>query len=179
MTSILSRLPHCVIAALLLLALPAAQAQPTGNIDVLAARLQELEDREAIRTLLEHYIELNESRNWRAYSQLFADNGELVMSTQTLVGPEAIFSLLDANFGGDKVGPGHFLYHASHLLTNVRIAVNGDSASALSNWSLLVPDDAGHAVVYQAGKYQDSLVRVNGVWKFQQRRIITDIPVPQ
>ena len=48
--------------------------RPAGAI---VQRLQLLEDREAIRSLLERYIDFNETRDYRGYSQLFASTGEL------------------------------------------------------------------------------------------------------
>ena len=155
-----------------------AQAADASTPSI-SARLRTLEDREAIRALLHRYIELNESRDWRSYSQLFADDGELVMSTQTLTGPEAIYTLLEGSFSKDSIGPDHFLYHASHLLTNIEISVTGDTATATSRWSLLIPGaDGGNPQVMQAGKYRDSLVRVGNEWKFKQRAIVTDLPAP-
>jgi hypothetical protein len=172
--------PLIILAASLMLLPVAANPQSTSSDNLsIGARLRLLEDREAIRELLHHYIELNESRDWLAYSKLFAPDGELVMSSRTLQGPNAIYSLLEENFGKDKIGPDSFLYHASHLLTNIEISINGDTATATSRWSLLIPGaGGGNPQVMQAGKYHDALVRVGDAWKFKQRIIETNLPVP-
>jgi hypothetical protein len=166
-------------AAYLLLALPAGYAQTADErIAAMSERLQALEDKEAIRTLLEHYIELNESRDWRAYSRLFASNGELVMRRGTESGPDNILQMMEKNFGGDAIGPDSPLYRSTHLLSNIQINVNGDTATAVSRWTLLVPDGEDVPRASQAGKYRDTLVKENGEWKFKQRVVARDIPAP-
>jgi len=167
-----------VTAVALALTSVTAFAQEGGNQTLsITERLRILEDKEAIRDLLERYIDFNEGRDWRGYSRLFADNGELVMSTQTLTGPDAIYTLLEGNFGAGKIGPDSPLYGASHLLSNVRISVDGDTATAVSRWTLLIPG-GGTPRVFQHGKYRDSLVRVDGEWKFRRRAIVTEMPAP-
>ena len=132
--------------------------------------------RSTIRGMLEHYIELNEAKDWLGYSKLFAKDGELVMRTGTLKGPEAIHTEMEKNFGKDKIAPGSFLLRASHLLSNVQVSVNGDTATAVSRLTLLVPGEKDVPTVSQAGKYRDQLVRENGEWKFKQRVIVADMP---
>ncbi len=142
-------------------------------------RLQLLEDKEAIRQVLETYIDFNEARDYRAYSQLFASNGELKLRRGTAIGPEAIHKLLEDNFGG-PLPVDSMLRNASHVLSNVIITVDGDTATARSRWALLSPSpDDGAPRVAQSGFYTDQLLRENGEWKFLQRVITTGIPVPQ
>src|SRR5688500_14327774 len=109
-------------AAYLFLVSPVGYAQTADErMEALSERLQALEDKEAIRTLLEHYIELNESRDWPAYSRLFASNGELVMRRGTETGPDNILRMMEENFGGNTIGPDSPLYRSTHLLTNIQI----------------------------------------------------------
>lgn len=58
-------------------ALAKAEPRTDGKFAALETRLQKLEDTEAIRLLLERYIQLNESRDYAAYSELFAKAGEV------------------------------------------------------------------------------------------------------
>jgi uncharacterized protein (TIGR02246 family) len=140
----------------------------------LQARVQHLEDVESIRGLLERYIELNESRDYPAYSQLFARDGELVLSTTRLKGPAAIRDFLEANFGGAKASAGPSKGSA-HLVTNVRISVDGDKATSVCRWTLVSPgSEGGRPVVTSKGRYEDKLVREDGRWKFKERSIVTD-----
>jgi 3-phenylpropionate/cinnamic acid dioxygenase small subunit len=141
--------------------------------------LQVLEDKEAIRQMLERYIEFNEARDYRAYSQLFASNGELKLRRGSAVGPENIFQLLQTSFGG-PLPANSMLRNASHVLSNIVIEVNGDTATARSRWALLSPSkEDGSPRVAQSGFYTDKLVREKGEWKFLQRIVIPGIPVPE
>jgi hypothetical protein len=149
---------------------------PDSGVQALVERLQVLEDQDTIRDMLQHYIELNESKDWRAYSLLFASDGELVMRSGTLQGPDAIHTEMEKNYGKDKISPDSILNRSSHLLTNIRVSVIGDTAKATSRWTLLVPGEKDAPRVAQAGKYSDQLVRVSGEWKFKQRVITPDMP---
>jgi hypothetical protein len=55
-----------------------------------------------------------------------------------------------------------------HLLTNPIIDVTGDRATATSKWSFVRLVD-GKPVIQLSGRYEDTLVREKGVWKFQRR----------
>ncbi|MEO8314643.1 MAG: nuclear transport factor 2 family protein [Pseudomonadota bacterium] len=137
------------------------------------ARLRHIEDVESIRVLLDHYIELNESRDYPAYSQLFAKDGELVLRSGRATGPAGILKMMQETYG--KPGAPTPAKGSSHILSNIKITVEGDAATASSRWTLLVPED-DHARLGGTGRYADKLVRENGVWKFQQRVIQRDIP---
>jgi hypothetical protein len=142
-------------------------------------RLQMLEDREAIRHLLERYIEFNESRDYRAYSRLFASNGELKLRRGGATGPENIYQFMQTNFGA-PLSATSMLRNAAHVLSNVIIEVDGDAATARSRWALLSPSkEDGTPRVAQSGFYTDKLVREKGEWKFLQRVVTPGIPVPE
>jgi hypothetical protein len=141
-------------------------------------RLQILEDRDAIRHLLERYIEFNEARDYRAYSRLFASNGELKLRRGGATGPENIFEFMQTNFGA-PLSTNSMLRNAAHVLSNVIIEVDGDAATARSRWALLSPSkEDGAPRVAQSGFYSDKLVREKGEWKFLLRVVTPGIPVP-
>jgi hypothetical protein len=151
---------------------PAAEEAPGATLE---GRLQRLEDAEAIRLLLDRYIELNESRDYAAYSQLFARDGELVTRRGRTTGPQAIHEFLETNFGAQARTANDPLQGSSHILSNIRIEVDGDTATATSRWTLLT-QGGERPQVGQSGRYVDQLVREGGVWKFQQRTIQREIP---
>jgi hypothetical protein len=64
-----------------------------------------------------------------------------------------------------------------HLLSNFVITVNGDTATAWSRWTFVVPGEKG-AVISQAGRYDDMLVREDGHWRFKRRTASNDTPGP-
>jgi uncharacterized protein (TIGR02246 family) len=140
----------------------------------LQARLQKLEDIEAIRVLLDHYVGFNEARDYVGYADLFARDGELVLSTTRLKGPAAIRDHLQKNFGGPANASKGPQKGSSHVLTNIRIEVGGDTATSVCRWMLVTPAAGGRQEIASKGLYQDRLVREDGRWKFKERAIVTD-----
>lgn len=161
-----------IMLASVVIPLAAKEASKGASVE---ARLQRLEDVEAIRLLLERYIELNESRDYVEYSRLFAKDGELVLRRGRATGPDAILKLMQDSFGAANASPTNPLNGSSHVLSNMKIDVTGDTATATSRWTLLLRTEEGPKPA-QAGRYGDKLVRENGEWKFQQRIIYRDIP---
>ncbi len=62
-----------------------------------------------------------------------------------------------------------------HLLVNPVITVDGDTAHAVSGWTMVQRSgDQGGPVVALAGRYQDTLQRgEDGQWRFSSRRVQT------
>jgi ketosteroid isomerase-like protein len=163
------------IAALLLVAgLVAVQAPRTAPTDAsIAARLQRLEDVEEIRTLLLDYGRFLDSRDLPAYSRLFAKDGEWVGGFGSAKGPAEILAFMQKNLG---TGPNR--NNSFHILSNFEIDVKGDTATAWSRWTFIVPAPDGKPSLSQAGRYDDTLIREEGRWKFKRRVASNDIPVP-
>jgi hypothetical protein len=171
------------LACLLLIAMSVSPlvsaAVPDEQFRSVVRRLQVLEDREAIRHLLERYIEFNETRDYRGYSRLFASNGEIRLRRGSATGPENIYQFMQSNFGA-PLAANSMLRNAAHVLSNVIIEVDGDTATARSRWALLSPSkEDGSPRVAQSGFYNDKLVREKGEWKFLQRIVTPGIPVPE
>jgi hypothetical protein len=56
------------------------------------------------------------------------------------------------------------------------IEVTGDTATAWSRWAFVVPAADGRPSIAQGGRYEDTLVREDGRWKFKRREAMNDIP---
>ena len=144
----------------------------------LEARLQLLEDKDAIRDLLTDYGKLLDSGDWVGYSKLFARQGTWTGSFGTATGPDEILAMLRKSMGAtpphdpDKV-------RSLHLLTNYLIHVDGDRATATSRWTNFARTDDNKLVPRLAGHYEDVLVREDGHWKFLSRQAPRDIPNPE
>jgi len=164
------------IAALLFMAsLLAAQAPRAAQNDTsIATRLQRLEDIEEIRTLLLDYGRFLDARDLPAYSRLFAKDGEWVGGFGSAQGPAGILAFMEKNLG---TGPNR--NNSFHILSNFEIDVKGDAATAWSRWTFVVPGADGKPVISQSGRYDDTLIRENGRWKFKRRVASNDIPVPR
>lgn len=61
-----------------------------------------------------------------------------------------------------------------HLVTNIEIECRGDQASAESYFLLTRTGDMEHTKLHAAGRYSDKFERVDGAWKFKERRAIVD-----
>jgi uncharacterized protein (TIGR02246 family) len=149
---------------------PAAQA-PTTTADALAARLQRFEDKEQIEQLLLDYGRHLDARDFAAYSQLFARDGEWVGGFGAVTGPANIKAFMEKNMPGANTARNY------HLLSNFVIAVNGTTATAWSRWAFVVPGERG-AAISQAGRYDDTLVKEDGRWKFKKRVASNDTAAP-
>ena len=57
-----------------------------------------------------------------------------------------------------------------HLTTNIVIELNGETATAQSNWLLFQNTPAGPAIG-SGGAYRDRLAKLDGRWYFQHRTI--------
>src|SRR5690606_40696278 len=78
-------------AAAGLAALGALAQAPHPDLESLAARIQVLEDREAIRALILAYGEAHDRRDYRTLANLFAANGEWIGGLGSARGPDANF----------------------------------------------------------------------------------------
>lgn len=163
-------------AAILALGALGALAAPlrAADLESLAARVQVLEDREAIRALILAYGQAHDHRDYRTFANLFASNGEWVGGLGSAKGPKAIFELMDKKIGHDPKPNGSGTYH---VLANDQIVINGDRASATTKWLYITPgNDRAPRLVF-LGHYDDQFVRENGEWKFLRRTAPVDIPV--
>lgn len=146
----------------------------TQNQASIAARLQRLEDMEEIRTLLLDYGRHLDSRDLAAYSKLFAKDGEWVGGFGSAKGPAGILAFMEKNLG---TGPNRG--NSFHILSNFVIEVKGDTATAWSRWTFVVPGADGKPAISQAGRYDDTFVREDGRWKFKRRAASNDTPAPR
>jgi hypothetical protein len=78
----------------------------------------------------------------------------------------------------EKNIPGPNRGNTFHILSNFEIEVNGDTATAWSRWTFVTPGPDKKPAPSQAGRYDDTLVRENGHWRFKRRTASNDIPVP-
>ena len=135
------------------------------SLSQLAARIQRLEDVEAIRNLFTEYGRLADAKDWVGYSELFAEGGTFSSphSVGTVVGSREIRERLGSAYGVDPED-------AFHLFDNIEIEVDGDRATAKSMWTYLRPGQNGEPPeLLMFGQYQDVLIRTDAGWKFEIR----------
>lgn len=142
--------------------------------DALEGRLQQLEDREAIRQLLFDYGRFLDRRDFGSFSQLFAEkDGEWDGGMGKAKGPQEIRKLMESTIGksSGKASAPDF-----HLFTNETIRVYGNLAEATTKWIFVIQGEGGRPQPLYLGHYEDSLIREGGRWKFLRRVVHADIP---
>jgi hypothetical protein len=137
------------------------------------ARLQRFADKEEIEAVLLEYGRSLDARDFASYSALFASDGEWVGGFGSVKGPANIKAFMEKN-----MGTGGNTTKNYHLLSNFVIKVTGDTATAWSRWAFVQPQPTGGATIAQAGRYDDTFVRENGVWKFKKRTASNDTGRP-
>ena len=161
------------ILCFVFLALSACNLMAAGGTGTIEARLQRLEDREAIRNLLMEYGRTLDARDFKAFSELFARSvGEWNGGMGVARGPEAIRKLMEESITG-KPGANF------HIFNNEMIDVDGDRATAVTKWTFIVKGKDGRPQSVYLGHYNDTLIREDGRWKFLQRKVTSDIPGEQ
>jgi len=145
--------------------------------DSLAARIQRIEDRQAIEQLMVgDYPRALDSSNWKVYASFFASDGELITGGNTIKGPaaiEAYFNRPRAPRPGAPANPEPRV--GKHVVTNLVIQITGDRATAQGYWQTVMSRASGTTIA-GAGHYEDVLKKENGTWKFLKRAIINDTP---
>lgn len=131
--------------------------------------LQRLEVREACERLALDYSFFADAKRMEEWSELFAEDGELVLFGQTYRGPAAIRAA-----AGAGRGPAAFSVHA---ITNHRIDVLSEDAAEASVYIIAYGGerkDGGppaHAKIapMMVGTYHDAYRRTPAGWRFARR----------
>jgi ketosteroid isomerase-like protein len=140
---------------------PAAQA-PDPN-------LTRLLDRQAIEQLLAgDYPHALDTRNFDAYAALFTEDGELTLQGNTAKGRAAIKEFVSALPAEPRV---------IHPITNLSYTIDGESATGGAYWQDVGLVNGAPGVLI-AGRYEDTLRKVNGDWRIAKRSIVIEFAPP-
>jgi uncharacterized protein (TIGR02246 family) len=163
---------HALIAASALFLASAGVVHTATRDNSVEARLQRLEDKEAIRSLLIDYGRALDARDFKAYGALFAKDGTWKGGMGSATSPQNIAKMVADGFS--RMSPS--LYEGSnHVMTSMDIELDGDTGKAWSRWLWVVVGSDGKPRVERGGRYEDTLVRENGEWKFRSRQAFTEI----
>jgi uncharacterized protein (TIGR02246 family) len=145
----------------------AQTAQPASN--ALAARLQTLEDRDAIRALLVAYASTLDNRDFAGFEQLWARDSEFLGGGgNTAKGPAAIRDLLRGLLTKNgSPTPGRDF----HLVMNQTVDVTGDTATGFSRGTWVSTNAENRLQVTIIANYYDQFVKEDGRWKFKRHQI--------
>jgi uncharacterized protein (TIGR02246 family) len=158
------------------------EAQRSGSeatVEVLAAKVKRFEDMQQIADLLNEYGRALDTRDFKAYAALFAKDGSWSGGLGTVSGgPQAIYEFMTSRIGGGGRGgrPSIGFGSTYHIMSNFKIDVTGDAATATSRWTFV--SAARGPGIQVAGRYEDRLVREDGAWKFKSRQAFNDVTAP-
>ena len=151
--------------------------QAAMTIETLTAKVKNLEDVQEISNVLIDYGRALDSRDFKAYSALFTKDGSWSGGSGSVSGgPQAIYDFMSSRFGGGPQGNTVGFGPTYHIMSSFKIDVNGDTATASSRWAFVTA--ARGPGIQVAGRYEDTLIRVDGTWKIKSRKALNDLPAP-
>ena len=125
----------------------------------------EEEERSAIRELLATYCFHLDNYRFAEMAALFTEDGTWDTAFGKGTGRAGIVAQ------AESIGtPGAVRPKRVHLTTNIVISLDGDSATVVSNWSV-IQNSANGPKIGSAGAYQDQVVKQDGKWLFRYRKI--------
>jgi hypothetical protein len=173
---------YAIVAAISsLITIAVTRGAPVAAESSTDARLQRLEDESAIRHLMIEYGHDLDTRDYVAYSKLFARDGVWAGGIGTGRGPAGVLALLQRTVGRNGNTPfDPNTVRSYHLDTNIMIDfVDRDHAKVFSRWTVMAKSSDNKLVPSLAGRYDDIVVREDGRWKFQNRVAPHEIPNPE
>ena len=135
--------------------------------------MSDLEDRLAIFDLIARYSHTIDGRDYDAWVNCFVPEGTLVSAMGTSSGHSAL-----RKFAADYEKARAKMPNARHFMTNIAVSIEGDTAKSRSYVQITTSEPKGVRVLF-TGQYDDKLERVDGEWKFRERRGIPDTSVAE
>jgi 3-phenylpropionate/cinnamic acid dioxygenase small subunit len=120
------------------------------------------DDEDGVRRTLAQYSQWCDDGTFDRWSTLFTEDARLVVGVQGYDGRRAIRQYMER-----VLPPGA---RGKHITANTLVAVEGETATAQTDYLFVRPTVAGLALV-ATGRYHDQLVRDGDRWRFQAREI--------
>jgi len=144
----------------------------------LEARVRQLEDEATIRRLLDDYMGLLRSRDWDNYIKLFSKQGQIDIVEGVLTGRDAIRTRMDnasKRMAAAAAAQNRPPRQSAEILSDVRVQVSGDTATAKSRFTFLGEQEDGSFRVTGSGIYTDTWTREEGEWRIKMRKVSWDL----
>ena len=129
-----------------------------------------MSDEESIRNAIARYFHHLDDRDYAAWADLLAEDCAIHLYGRVVEGRDACRAFIAS---GQVEGQ-----RGRHLAANTAIDVDGDGATAVSDYFYLAKmGPRGHErfIVLDFGRYYDRLVRRDGAWFFAERRIDVEL----
>ncbi|WP_370326586.1 nuclear transport factor 2 family protein [Euzebya sp.] len=118
---------------------------------------------ESIRNAMAVYATAVDDREYDRLRHIFDADTTYVLTSRTCHGVDEAIDALTAALADHP--------RDRHLIANTHIDVDGDRATATSDWYLVAPPVGEGWQIVQAGRYADELVHRDGRWVFARREI--------
>ncbi|HEV2335049.1 MAG TPA: nuclear transport factor 2 family protein [Stellaceae bacterium] len=128
------------------------------------------EEKDAIREVMAEYCFALDGGRYDDMAALFTEDGTWDTAFGKATGRPAI----SGHARDIRVRAGDNRPRAVHLVTNIAIALSGETAEVRSNWTVVQnsPENStGGPKIGSGGAYADQMVKVNGRWLFRYRKI--------
>ncbi|HEX6441362.1 MAG TPA: nuclear transport factor 2 family protein [Stellaceae bacterium] len=125
-----------------------------------------LEEKEAIREVLAEYCFRLDDGRYDEMAALFTEDGTWDTAFGKAKGRAEIAALardIRARAGENRP-------RAIHLVTNIVVALDGESAEVRSNWTVVQNSPTGPKIG-SGGGYADQMAKQDGHWRFRYRKI--------
>jgi uncharacterized protein (TIGR02246 family) len=128
------------------------------------------EDEDQVRRTLGEYSQRCDDGRFDEWADLFTEDARLVLMGKVTEGRDAIRKyMMTVQPAGSR---------GKHVTSNSLVDVDGESATATTDYLFVRPGVEGLAIV-AAGRYHDRLVRDGATWRFSEREItMLEAPAP-
>jgi len=161
---------------------------PTRAVQVLCAALAFVstlvyadyaEDRALIEDLQARYLFAFDFGDPEGYANTFAPDGVLNFGWGDIVGREAIAQFIEDGRESTlqaraNTPEGERPRIGRHIINNIVVKVDGDTATAQAYWTHMTSDETGYGTVDFFGHYEDEMVKIDGDWYFSRRHVYNE-----
>jgi 3-phenylpropionate/cinnamic acid dioxygenase small subunit len=129
-------------------------------------------EQEEVRRTLALYAHRHDARDVEGYATLFAVNGRFVSARAEHRGRGAV-----KEFIADLYRSQPSDRRTKHLCGNSIVDVDGQTASAITDFVAFERLGDGPWQIHTIGQYQDQLIFEDGMWRFAERHVVTGSPM--
>ena len=124
-----------------------------------------LEAKDAIRELMATYAQALDACRFADVAACFAPDGEWSTDYGAARGPAEIEAFIRGIVPMKGEGP-----QRKHYITNIIIKVDGETASAVSDY-LIVREAEGGLIPVMGGTYRDKFIKTPAGWRFSRKEL--------